>query len=226
MRIPERARARPGKAIPKTWRELQRYADKPPPRPGRGTRSREFPDETVFYTPPAKNTWPHPWRTALSGLSATVAPGLVNNEMPRAGKDLLTLDGRDLEGNEVGRRPAILISVADGGGPGPDGRSFLCVRVEVDPATGEVTKEDRPGEWLTVVHRKELPRGYESGAMPEVIEGGASVGYFAIAILYWGANEQPGRILHPAHHHLQHQFVAGGEDEDGNARPNRHRFFV
>ena len=221
MRVPKAARPRKGKSIRKTWEALVRFTESPDPRPGKGTRVRELPDETIIYTAPGGTSWPHPWRSAVSGAGIVVGPGFINSTMPRAGKELLTLDGYDQKGEPTGRRPEILLE----SGPGKDGRSFICARVAVDPATGETTAEGDPVGWLTMVHQSELPVGFASGAMPEVIEGVLSIGYFPVVILYW-TNDRVSRLFTAAHHHLQHHFRPGKDLVDGGREPNRHRFWV
>lgn len=221
MRVPKPARARKGQPILPAWEALQKWAESPEPRPGKGTRVRELPDETILYTARDGTSWPHPWKAAVTGAGVVVAPGFVNATMPRAGKELLTLDGLDQQGEPSGRRPEILLE----SGPGPDGRSFICARVVVDPATGETTAEADPLHWLTLVHRSTLPVGFTSGAMPEVIEGDCSVGYFPLVILYW-TEARVSRLFAAAHHHLQHRFRPGPEKPDGGHEPHRHHFWV
>jgi len=219
MKLPKEARAASGKPIQKAWQALQAFADQPEPKPI-GTRVRELPDETIYFTPRAKSPWGHPWKTALSGLGAIVGEGLVNAAMPRAGAELLTLDGLDSEDRPTNRRPTIELTE-----PGDDGRSFVCVRVAVKD--GEAAIEDLPLEWLTVVHRPSLPVGFQSGMMLSVIEKGYEIGYFPLTILYWTPDRsRVARLLPFAYHHLQHRFVAGAEKPGGGRYPNRHDFRV
>lgn len=221
MKLPKEARARAGKPIKPAWEALQKFANTPDPKP-LGTRVRELPDETIYFTPRAISPWGHPWKSGLSGQGAIVAPGLVNAIMPRAGRDLLTLDGDDAEGKPTGRRPVIAIEED----PGEDGRSFLCVRIVVT-AEGDAAIEDLPQEWLTVVHRPTLPVGFASGLMPSVTEGGFEVGYFPITILYWTKDaSRVSRLMPFAYHHLQHRFIPGAEKKAGGRYPNRHDFRV
>jgi hypothetical protein len=226
-RLPEAARARKGRPILPAWEALEKFVDGYEVTVPGGQRVRELPDETILFQSNRQKGWPHPWKSSLSGGGATVAPGFVNGEMPRAGEALLTLEGRDLDGKLLGRRPVVAITRAEQNTPGRDGRSFLCIRLVVDPATGEAAKEALPADWLTVVHRSALPPGYESGGLPETLEAGYSVGYFAIAILYWTPDRRRiERLFHPAHHSLQHQWIRGATLDDGSVRPNRHRFYV
>lgn len=221
MGLPEKARAKKGRPIPPTWEALQEYANTPDPKPI-GTRVRELPDETIYFTPREVSPWGHPWKSGLSGGGAIVAPGLVNASMPRAGEDLLTLDGYDGDGKPTGRRP--VISIEDD--PGDDGRSFLCARVVVTPE-GDAAIEDLPLEWLTVVHRPTLPVGFASGLMPSVVEEGYEVGYFPLTVLYWTPDRsRVARLMAFAYHHLQHRFIAGAEKPGGGKTPNRHDFRV
>lgn len=217
MKLPKAARARKGQPIKTAWDALQTFSDAPEPKPY-GTRVTEFPDETIYFTSRAKAPWGHPWKTALSGLGAIVAPGLVNAAMPRAGRELLTLDGLDQAGKPTSRRPTIELTE-----PGKDGRSFLCVRVMVKD--GEAAVEDSPIHWLTLVHRSTLPAGFESGMMPSVIEDDAEIGYFPLTVLYWTPDHsRVARLLPFAYHHLQHRFVPGTEKPGGGTYPNRHEF--
>ena len=226
-RLPENVRAKRGRAIPPTWKRMERWVKQFGVSRSSGTRTRELPDETIIYSNKRRKGWPHPWRAALTGTGAVVAPGFVNAQMPRASRDLLTLEGRDAENRLTGLRPEIPLFEAPESGPGGDGRSFLCIRLVVDPETGEAAVDRFPQEWLTVVHRKSLPPGYESGGLPEVIEGGYSVGYFALTVLYWSpTGDRVARLFPAAHHSLQHQWIPGKENEDGTSQPNRHRFFV
>jgi len=214
MKLPKKARATPGQPIKPAWEALQAFADQPEAKPI-GTRVTELPDETIYFTPRAKSPWAHPWKTALSGTGAIVAPGLVNGVMPRAGKELLALDGTDTKDKPTSRRPIVEITK-----PGDDGRSFVCVRVVVLPETGP-----RPPDWLTVVHRPELPVGFESGMMPSVTEAGEEIGYFPLTVLYWSPDKsRVTRLLPFAYHHLQHRYLEGGDKPGGGKYPNRHEF--
>jgi len=221
MRVPPAARARKGKPIKPAWEALQKWTEEPAPHPGKGTRIREMPGETLHFTSRSGTTWAHPWKPAITGAGIVVAPGFLNASMPRAGRDLLTLDGYDRDDKPTGRRPEILLD----SGAGPDGRSFVCVRVVVDLESGEAAADRAPLDWLTVVHRSELPVGFQSGSMPEVLEGGYGVGYFPIAILYW-QDRRVSRLFPAAHHHLQHRRYDGRENSDGTRGPNRHAFWV
>lgn len=227
--FPDEARAEEGRPIPPAWRALERWVDNyEVPTGGPNYRVRVWPDQVDFFARRKPASWRHPFRVSVAGTKAFVSPGLLNLEIPRMGEENLTLDGLDETGKESGRIPELDLAGPEHGGPGKDGRSFICLRVVVNPETGEPSLEEKPAEWLSVVHRPELPRGYHAGGMPTVDEGGAEVGLWPLSILYWNPEGTlVRRFFHSSHHNLQFRFQAGAvTDEATGARgPNRAWFF-
>lgn len=233
-RFPEPARAVPGRAIPPAWKALEGWVDGLPPAgialSGRGIRVAEFPDQALVHFDQRAEPWRYPFKVSITGTLATIRPGLVNLQMPRIvqrdGVEI-GLDGVTLDGVDTGRRPALDILDHPRGGPGRDGRSFLCVRVLVDVATGALVPVDVPdgapaAYAVTVEPRTALPAGYENGGTPEetVNEAGQSVGVWPLALCYWAANGRSiRRVCQVAHHHIEHRYQAA------EAGPGRHWFF-
>jgi len=222
--FPDHLRAIPGREITAAWHGLERWVDGYSVTVGGPyIRAKVFPEEILLYTRAEQRAWRHPFKVSVFETVAAVAPGFLNVEMPRMGPDNLTLDGLDTNGDEAEDLPTLDLLGKKDGGPGEDGRSFICLRVVVDLETGEPDKEKLPLEFLTVVHRPELPPGFHAGGMPEVIEDGASVGYWPLAVLHWLPEGKTIRqsIQYCIHNH-QHRYQPGGEDGE---KPGRHWFF-
>ncbi len=227
--FPEELRARPDREIPPTWERMQNWVDRFPARhSGTVIRTTELPDETLVFAAPSANPWDHPFFVSLFGFEAVLSPGLLNLEMPRMGTENLTLDGKDENGEDAGKVPTLELLGQRYGGGGADNRSFICLRVMCDLETGEPDVEGRPLEYLTVVHRPELPPGFHSGGMPEILEDGATVGLWPLAVCYWSEDSsQLLRVVQNCHHNQQHRYQRGeSSDEDPEStRPGRHWFF-
>lgn len=233
-RFPEPARAVPGRAIPPAWMALERWVDGLPPIAfsGRDVRVAEFPDETLVHFDSRAEPWRWPFKVSVSGTRATIRPGLVNLVMPRilplpgeSEDELgLYLDGTNTAGEDTGRRPSLELLGQAEGGPGPDGRSFVCLVVQADPVSGDLVMEREEGRVFaaTVEPRPELPAGFErGGGMPETLNSaGASIGVWPLAIVYWAADGRTiRRTFQVAHHNIQYRY------QTAEAGPGRHWFF-
>jgi hypothetical protein len=157
---------------------------------------------TVRYAP--SYPWDHPFRGTVFRGSITIRPGTVDGEMPTL--DGVYLDGYDAEGHEVGEP---LLTLADGDGPGPDGRSTVCLRMlwDVERRLARVGEPD----WLTVAHVPDL-----DAARAEL---GPGVALEPLLILYWREGRVD-RYRQSVHHNLVHSYLPG--DESGS--PGRHFF--
>ena len=144
-----------------------------------------------------------PLRVSVSGRRVSVLPGYVDDRMPTIGG--IALDGRDKEGHP-GRRPAeFLAELPEDAGPGPEGRSYLCVKMAYLPE--ERVPDTSEEDWLTIDHVPDLAAARKEGA--------AALAYEPLAVLYWREDriESAGQITTL---NLKHIFVPGD--------PGRHFF--
>lgn len=111
-------------------------------------------------------------------MEARVAPGLVNGVMPVMGRDDVPLDGLDEDGEELPEGvPRLVLE-----GPGERRRSWVCLRVTVDPGTGEAPEDAvEDGTWARVVHVRDLPPRLLDGERPDV----DSAGLLPLAEVHW-----------------------------------------
>jgi hypothetical protein len=242
MQFPEKARAITARPIPPTWLELERWVDGLPGESvtGAGVSVSEWPDGRDVHFSAASEPWRYPFKVAISGTRATVRPGLLNLVMPRipplptesGDPDGLYLDGTDLAGQDTGSRPTLEVLGQERGGPGPDGRSFVCLSVRVNTETGALFEpfgRDPVIYDVTVVHSPELPPGFQNGGMPETLQYGGllSTGLFPLAILYWNdTGTAIRRHFQVVQHNLSHRYQPGAASAEPGARgPGRHWFF-
>lgn len=241
IRFPEKARAVPGRPIIPAWKELEKFADQiEPERHGKNVRAIHLPGETIFSARRPRGRPLFFFGAAIAqGKFAVVRPGYVNHIQPTILDGIsgsrMYLDGRDLEGVETGRQHYFDIVSGDHGGPGENGRSFLCLRILVLRESGIPAKEELGPAFLEVTHRSELPAGFFAGGMPEedeVPEGeDFSSGLWPIAELIW--KESADLVLRWNQfvlHNQTHRFTPAevGRDaaeQGGEDRRSRHWFF-
>lgn len=228
--FPDELRAVPGRPIPAAWRGLEKWVDDFPALLPRGSfRVYEFPGETLIAAASRRSGPLSFFTVRMAGTVAYVGPGLLNLEVPRMGDENLSLDGMDESGEDTSRRPSLECLSQAYGGPGPDRRSFVCLRVLCDPVTAEPLRETRPLEWLSVVHRPALPAGTHFGPVPGILEAGesANVGLWPLAVLYWDPDGKViRRTLQATMHNLQHSLELAAEpDSSGSRGLGRHWFY-
>lgn len=199
IKIPDNCRAVEGRSIEESYRNLIAWADQlTPPLAGAGLRIRDEWDQVRYYAAGRKPVYPVKFQVRVSGDEVYVSPGTVNRETPRMGIDRLDLNRYDLEGVRQPSRPRLrILDKAEKDsqqGPGEDGRSFVCVRLLVDPQTREAAVEARPEDWLLVIHRSTLPPGFQSGAMPEEMIDEYSACIWPLAVIYWSPDRS--RVAH------------------------------
>lgn len=149
------------------------------------------------------------WVSLRDGLACRVGDGTVNGIVPTI--DEVPIDGLDEDGNPLPEGAPVLDLSA---GPGPRSRSYVCLRVAIDPATGAPNPADPTA--ASIVHVPELPPGQHEGGSPDV----AGAGLHVLAQMRWNADGS--RITGKRQWNFfdqEHRFVAG---QDG--RPGRHFF--
>lgn len=218
IKIPENCRAVGGRSIEESYRNLIEWADTvEPPLAGGGFRLRDEWDEVRYYAGAKSPIYPVKFQVRLTGDEVIVSPGLLNRESPRMGIDRLDLLRRDFEMVRQPVRPRLRLldkkEKDSEQGPGADGRSFVCLRILVDRERGEPAVEDRPRDWLLIVHRSTLPPGFHSGAMPEVDIEGYSACYWPIAVVYWTADgRRPTGARNCVNFDLHHSYYPPADD--------------
>jgi hypothetical protein len=165
---------------------------------------------TTLVEIPKKNTFKGAFTVSIrSGTRLVIGEGTVNGLLPRIGE--VYIDGKDENGEDV---PEGIPALDLDEGPGDRRRSYVCLRVRIDPATGAMNPDDP--EALTIVHRQTLHPAFADGGSPD--EEGA--GDWPIAQLTWSANGiRVDRIRQWVFFDQTHRFEAG----DG-LRPGRHFF--
>lgn len=224
--FPDEIRAKDGRPIVPAYHALETWVDNYPVHgSGAGLRTRQYPGQTMFRSAPRAKRPRTFFRVSVAGTEAQVGAGAVNFEIPRMGEEGLTLEGLDKDGRDTGRLPALELLPRDNGGPGEDGRSFICLRILCDPKTAEPLKEALPLDWLTVVHRPALPFGSHFGGVPGVLEDDVNAGYEPLAVLYWDPEGRTVRRWFPfVMHNLKHRLTLGEPDETGDRGLGRHWF--
>lgn len=137
--------------------------------------------------------WDHPFRVSVSGRTVSVRPGYVDDEMPTLGG--IFLDGLDAEGNE---KPEPRLDLGKEAAAGPDGRSFICLRMLYDVSRRQPVEDE--ADWLTFVHLSDLDATRT--------EAGPAIAYEPLAICYW-QGDQIVRTAQIVHHNLVHSFLPG-----------------
>ncbi len=143
--------------------------------------------------------WDHPLRVSVADRTVSVRPGYVDDEMPTLHG--ISLDGLDADGEQ---RAEPLYLIPRDAGPGPDGRSFICLRMLYDVAR-RIARESEP-DWLTIVHVADLDAART--------EAGIEVAIEPLAVCYWeGSTIRRTRQI--VHHNLQHHFLPGEGEGTG-----------
>lgn len=150
------------------------------------------------------------WRVSLPSTGrAQIAPGTVNGRQPMIGG--VFLDGLDENGDpEKGGVPTLDLNA----GPGDRRRSYVCLAVAIDPATGAMDPASEDA--LRIVHRPTLHEGFAEGGAPDEFGNG----FWPIAQLTWSEDgERVERVRQWAWFPYTHRYVPG---ENGD--PGRHWF--
>lgn len=170
---------------------------------GAGVRLTETPRGT-WINATADHTWEHPFRVSVEGGDRVrVRYGTVGGDVPRI--DGVRLDATDMDYKPTDEEaPTLDIS----GDTVADGRSFVQVRLVVDPASREPDPADPAA--LTITHRR----------AEEITAEAADdlVGRAPLALIYWSGGSVA-KVEQIAHHNLVHLYVPGTDET-----PARHHF--
>lgn len=150
------------------------------------------------------------WPVSLRGArEVVVGPGTVNGRVPTILG--IRIDGTDETGHPLPDGPPSLF-LDDG--PGDRLRSYVLLRVRIDPETGDIPETD--DDAVIVTHAGEIPGGFDFVGSLDV--GG--YGYRPIAQLTWSADgARVVRVSPWLYFHQAHRYIP---DPDGG--PGRHRF--
>lgn len=165
---------------------------------------------TTLVEIPRRNVFRGAFTVSIrSGTRLVIGEGTVNGRLPRIGE--FFIDGKDESGADIPEGiPAL--DVAEG--PGDRRRSYVCLRVRIDPTTGAMNPDDDTA--MTIAHRQTLHPAFAEGGAPD--EDG--VGDWPIAQLEWSANGiRVDRVRQWVFFDQTHRFEAGE-----GIRPGRHFF--
>jgi hypothetical protein len=156
--------------------------------------------------------FPHPWDTGISGNQAAISVGLVNGSVPYVNG--VSMDGLDASGNALpGGAPKLQLdeSLYD-----VTGRSWICVQVTVDPASGQILPLAKGG--LSIVQAKQIYVG-EGGALDQ-----DNTGLWPLCMLRRpsSATSGYGTLYDVAYFNLNHRYVVAANQ----GGPARHFFWV
>jgi hypothetical protein len=102
------------------------------------------------------------------------------------------------------------------GGPNTDLRSWICVDVRVDLASGQINTEDKDS--VTITHVRGLDPRTSEGGSPD---NGRGTGRHPLAMLIWSADKSSIRRTHQiTHFNQQHRFIVATDSQ-----PSRHLFW-
>lgn len=141
---------------------------------------------------------------SLAALEATIGEGYVNEIMPTI--DGVGLDGLTAEGAEV---DVPTVSLSDG--PNEKLRSWLCLQVQIDPATGRLLDPAKHKDVVTVIHTSLLDPGHRDGGSPDQNHFGRQ----PIAVIKWEDSTTPIGVWQHVLHDLNHRFIPGAKGARG-----------
>lgn len=141
-----------------------------------------------------------PFRVSISGRAVRVRPGYVDGHMPTVEK--IALDGTNADGEREVR--PFTFELPEQARPGPDGRSFVCLRMLWDE--GKQAPRDAEEDWLSVAHVSDLKQAREDDAGTVVWE--------PLAVVYWRADavERVGQLVR---HNLVYFAIPAGDGQPG-----------
>lgn len=161
----------------------------------------------------AKNGWPHPFKVRgniVSGFS--VAEGTVNGLTPFI--EDAPISGVDEDGERV-EVPKIQVERESDAL-----KTYIALKITM--AAGEEAGITESPDTFSVVHAEELSERFGQGGSP--VQDG-KVAYYPLAKLYWSKDGAFLKFRQIVHHNLNHRYVAGGTNAEGNAA-ERHYFWA
>lgn len=181
--VPE---VRAGDKILPAWRALQRAEQAGRVELGKSVRRRQMPNGVALTCDVRGSQFPHPWKASLTGLKVNVRPGMLDVRVP-------VINGVALDAEIA---PQLDIT---GEPPNDALRSFVCLQITVDPASGLADPEDP--ESLQIIHTSDL------SSSPDLqVSESSSIGLHPLAMIKWRDTTTPTAIFQVAYHNLQHRF--------------------
>jgi len=223
--IPRELRVRRGDDISKALRALVRYAEAAEVYTSSNDKDLKVTRKsqgTLVSAKFEKNSFLHPFkiRGDINGFS--VSEGSVNGATPFIkGSDdkSVSISGYD-ENGELVQVPKIKVKKESDAL-----KTYIAIKVTMF-AGGEAGITESPDS-LSVVHVEDLSNRFAQGGSP-VQEGNDSndrVAYYPLAKLYWSKDGAFLKFRQIVHHNLNHRYVAGGTNAEGNAA-ERHYFWA
>lgn len=219
--IPRELRVRRGDDISKALSALVRYAEAAEVYTSSNDKDLKVTRKsqgTLVSAKFAKNGWPHPFKVrggVVSGFS--VSEGTVNGITPFI--DETPISGIDGEGNRVDVPKIKVEKESDAL------KTYIAIKVTM-LAGGEAGITESP-ETLSVVHTEYLSDRFAQGGSPvqEDNDSNDRVAYYPLAKLYWSKDGAFLKFRQIVHHNLNHRYVEGGTNAEGNAA-ERHYFWA
>jgi len=168
-----------------------------------------------------KNAFPHPFKVRGDINGFRVSEGSVNGATPfikgSDGKSV-SISGYDEDGNVV-EVPRINIEKEDSDVL----KTYIALKITM--VAGEEASIVESPDTLSVVHTEDLSPRFAQGGSPVQDGGGDRIAYYPLAKLYWAKDGSFLRYCQIVYHNLNHRFVAGGTNAEGEAA-ERHYFWA
>lgn len=221
--IPRELRVRKGDDISKALRALVRYVESAEVYTSSNDKDLKVTRKsqgTLVSAKFEKNSFLHPFKVRGDINGFSVSEGMVNGATPFIkGEDgeSVSISGYDDDGKLV-QVPRII--------PKKESdvtKTHIALKITM-VAGGEAGIVESP-DTFSVVHTEDLSPRFAQGGSPVQSDEGDSIAYYPLAKLYWNDKGDLVRFRQIVHHNLNHRYVAGGTNAEGNAA-ERHYFWA
>ncbi len=221
--IPRELRVRKGDDISKALRALVRYAEAAEVYTSSNDKDLKVTRKsqgTLVSAKFKKNAFPHPFKVRGDINGFSVAEGSVNAATPfikgEDGKGV-SISGYDEDGNIVDV-PRIKVDKKSDAL-----KTYIALKVTM--VSGEEATIVESPDTFSVVHTEYLSERFSQGGSPVQSDEGDRIAYYPLAKLYWSKDGSFLRHCQIVYHNLNHRFVAGGTNAEGEAA-ERHYFWA
>ena len=163
-----------------------------------------------------KNTFPHPFKVRGDINGFSVSEGTVNGVTPfiegSDGKSV-SISGYDEDGNLVDVPKIKIKKESDAT------KTYIALKITMVAGDEAIILESPDN--FSVVHVEELSERFAQGGSPVQDR----VAYYPLAKLYWSSDNRLLGYCQIVYHNLNHRFVSGGTNAEGNAA-ERHYFWA
>ncbi len=221
--IPRELRVRKGDDISKALRALVKYVESAEVYTSSNDKDLKVTRKsqgTLVSARFKKNAFPHPFKVRGDINGFRVSEGSVNGATPfikgQGGKGV-SISGYDEDGNVV-EVPKIKIEKESDAS-----KTYIALKITM--VAGEEAGIVESPDTFSVVHTEDLSERFAQGGSPVQDSEGDRIAYYPLAKLYWAKDNSLLRYCQIVYHNLNHRFVAGGTNAEGEAA-ERHYFWA